>query len=186
MKKKKNIDWSLAIEKWYPFIFAMLLGIVYLLARFDIKDDVDAILSVVIEASSILIGFLSALLALLLGLNNNKIAEEVFGNRHYKNLMKNYFEISIGAGFILIALTGSLYIRRTIAEWSMFIVEMIKFLWIVVTVFFFVSAYRVISVVMRIAFFDNQEDGKVEDMTDEEKIQYEELKKRKEIKRKKR
>lgn len=150
----------------------------------EIKDDPDIILNTVINVVSILIGFLSAILALLLSLSTKLTVQEIFRRNHYKRLMKKYFVNSITAGFILIALTIMLLLRNTISEWNINIIKGIEILWIDMTMFFFTSAFRVISIVMKIVFFD---DGlhNIEEttMTSEEQKDYEDLKNKRIIRR---
>ncbi len=182
--KQKRMDLSLVVEKWYPFVVSVFVGIIYMVLNPDIKDDPDTILNMIINIVSILIGFLSALLALLLSLNTNIIVKEIFKESHYKLLMRKYFEKSIGAGFVLIALTTMLLLRKTISEWNIGVIRGIEILWVGMTMFFFTSAFRVISIVMKIVFFD---DGshKIEEttMTSEEQKDYEDLKNKRVIRR---
>lgn len=179
------MDLSLAVEKWYPFILSLLVGIIYIVLSPDIKDDPDTILNMVVNVVSILLGFLSALLALLLSLNTNVIVKEIFKTNHYAKLMKKYFEKSISAGFILIALTIMLLLRKTILQWNINIIKVIEILWVVITMFFFTSAFRVIHIVMKIVFFDDRSCENTDEakMNNEELKNYEELKNKKAIKR---
>ena len=73
--KQKRMDLSLVVEKWYPFVVSVFVGMIYMVLNPDIKDDPDTILNMIINIVSILIGFLSALLALLLSLNTNIIVK---------------------------------------------------------------------------------------------------------------
>ncbi len=182
--KQKKMDLSLAVEKGYPFVISMIVGVIYLILNPNIKDDIDTILNSVINVVSILIGFLSALLALLLSLNTNIIVKEIFERNHYKKLMRKYFQVSISSGFILIALTIMLFLRRTISEWNLSFIKIIKVLWVFMTIFFFTSAFRVIFIVMKIVFFDDILCRNTkENLTNKEQVRYDDLKNRKEMKR---
>lgn len=179
------MDLSLALEKWYPFVVSVFVGMIYMVLNPEIKDDPDTILNMIINVVSILIGFLSALLALLLSLSTNIIVKEIFKGSHYKRLMRKYFEKSICAGFVLIALTTMLLLRKTISEWNISIIRWIEIFWVVMTMFFFTSAFRVIFIVMKIVFFDDgsHEEIKETTMTSEEQKNYEDLKNKRVIKK---
>ncbi len=183
--KQKRMDLSLALEKWYPFVVSVFVGMIYMVLNPEIKDDPDTILNMIINVVSILIGFLSALLALLLSLSTNIIVKEIFKGSHYKRLMRKYFEKSICAGFVLIALTTMLLLRKTISEWNISIIRWIEIFWVVMTMFFFTSAFRVIFIVMKIVFFDDgsHEEIKETTMTSEEQKNYEDLKNKRVIKK---
>lgn len=179
--KQKKIDLSLTIEKYYPYILSILAGVCYIILSPNIQDNIDIILKTVIIIVSILTGFLSTLLTLLLSLNINPIVKALMNNTHYKQLMKTYFGTAIGSGFIVIASTVLLFLRKTISVWSISFIHLLKLFWFIVTIYFFTTAFRVIFIIMKIVFFKYDKQTKIDKkdtMTTEEQLDYEKLKKR--------
>lgn len=161
-KIKKDI--SLVWEECYPYFFAILSSIMYGLFKFNIKDDIGTILNAIISFSSIILGFIGVLLALMFSLNDNPIVKYIFENSHYKKLMKRYFKVSITSGFISIALTVLMFLRITIMNIDISFVNMkliiyiLKIGWVFFAVYFPLSSYRLISIILKIAFIQNQSD----------------------------
>jgi hypothetical protein len=168
------------IEIWYPFAFSGIILIIYLfLFRTIILDDKDNILNAVVSFSSILIGFIGTLIALLFSLENNLIAKFIFEDEHYKKLMKSYVVNSIQSGFILIVSSLALFFRNTISSldfininiqplnFTITLLYIIKLIWVFFLPYFGLSSYRIISIITKIAFNnlepDNIEDDKNDD-----------------------
>jgi len=186
------------IEIWYPFAFSVISLIIYLfLFKTNILDDKDNILNAVVSFSSILIGFIGTLIALLFSLENNLIAKFIFEDEHYKNLMKKYVVKSIRSGFILIVSSLALFFRNTISSlnfininiqplnFTITFLYIIKLIWVFYLPYFGLSSYRIISIITRIAFNNVEPDTKADDEDDGDfdAEEYERVKRENEMKR---
>jgi hypothetical protein len=171
LSNDKKIDLSLIFEKYYPYVFALIMSIissVCLLFKVKLVDDISSILNAIISFASIIIGFLGALLALIFSLNNNPIVKYIFDSKHYKKLMKQYFKISINSGFITILTTILLFFRNTIRSIVYlnlnfdFILGALKVSWVFFVVLFSLSSYRLIYIILKISF-SSVDDGEEQD-----------------------
>ena len=86
--------------------------------------------------------------------------------------MYKFFQVPIISGFLFVVLSLSLYLRKTIAQIECLkkiitnLQEPINVAWVFCLVFFISSSYRLIKLVLQIAFFES---------TDEEAAENEEL-----------
>lgn len=151
---------SLFIEEIYPYVIASITSIIAILVivfDIDIIDNVDSILNAVISFTSILIGFIGALFALLFSLENNPIVKHIFKDTHYSKLIKKYFSSSISSGFLAIMFTLVLFFRATLysiidSTFSIYILDIIKVIWVFINTLFALQSYRVIHIIIKIAF----------------------------------
>ena len=160
--KKKNQDrcWDI-IEEYYPVALSLLVVLLYYFVDIDFKDDFSELLSASMSFASILIGFLGVLIALLFSLNNNVIRNYILEENTYKKRMYRYFNIPVITGFLFVILSLTLYLKQTIADIEplqkiiKYVQEFLNIAWIFLFVFFIASSYRLIKIVLRIAFAEN-------------------------------
>lgn len=169
MEEKKNDRLSLFWEMYYPIIFGLLSAAGYIILGIELKDDSSLILNAIISFTSVIIGFLGVILTLIFGLKDNPLVKFILGNKHYKSLVKYYFKFSIIFGFITILLTIIMFLKNTIGSlsWNNFdlfpLLNVLKTLFVFCVVCFMLSSYRLINIILKIAFMEQQE-------PDEEKI----------------
>ncbi len=181
MSKDDKRSWI--VEKFYPFIISILIsiacGIVF--RNIKIEDDVNSILSAILNFAAIIIGFLGVLISILFGSQINDIVVFVMDDERYKKMLKRYFFNAIRSGFMLILFTIIIFFRSTLDSVMLNVVKemhfILKYGWLFFLVYFSLSSYRVISVVMKIAFRNNPIIKE-----DDEEIDKEEYKKMKEEK----
>lgn len=121
---------------------ALLLNFSYELPRFE------KVLDAVITFGSIIIGFLAALLGILITIKNSEIMKEIYNNNQ-DILLKAYFVEAISSGFIVIILSTIMHLL--IGHKHIF-VDVVFFIWMVCLSLFLFSSYRIISLLMKVLF----------------------------------
>lgn len=169
LKKKEKQDIYSRIEKAYPFIGGSLLCILYKACSFITIGDITETLNAISNFSSILLGFLGAILALLFSFNKNPFVKYIMTDTFYKKKLEYFFKSSILSGFALvfcsIILLGNLSININLISFIEKILNNFHYLEIFLFMYFILSSYRVISFVLKCAFeqYDLQEDVYPED-----------------------
>lgn len=183
MSKDGKRSWI--IENFYPFIISIIISVAcsIVFRNIKIEDDVNSILSAVLNFAAIIIGFLGVLISILFGSPINDIVVFVMGDERYKKLLKRYFFSAIISGFILILFTIIIFFRATLDSVLTNVTKGIHFIlkygWLFFLIYFSLASYRVISVIMKIAFRDNPVIKEDDEEIDKEK--YEKMKKEKNI-----
>ena len=173
MKKISKENFIDCFENIYPFFLATIVTLFYLLLDVEFKDSFEDILSASISFASIMLGFIGVLVALLFSLNRNKMKEYIFRDKHYKTRIRRYFTIPIETGFVFIMISLIMYLRQTllgIEVLSMFIkygIEVLSVVWIFTFIWFVVSSYRLMHIVLKIAFKGEQIEERI-DILDED------------------
>lgn len=147
-------------ERYYPIIIAEIFIAVVILINPDlcISDDINTILSAAISFASIIICFLGALVALIFSAEN-KIMNAVNESEYYSSRMKNFFLRPVQSGFIWVFLSIIFLFRETFYSLctvnkidSYCIMLVAKIIWLYLFIYFLLSAYRVISIILKISF----------------------------------
>ncbi|MUG44930.1 hypothetical protein [Paenibacillus woosongensis] len=128
---------------------ALLLGFTYELPKFD------KVLDSVITFGSIILGFLSALLGILITIQGSSIMKRIYDEKQ-DVLLKSYFFESIGSGFIVIIFSTIMHVL--IDDIRPF-VRIIFFIWMFSLSLFLFSSYRIISLLMKILFKSDLDSG---------------------------
>jgi len=162
-EKSQYKKWDF-FEKYCPLMLSLVAALLYLAVDIEFKDNFSELLSASMSFASILIGFLGVLIALLFSLNNNAIRNYILGNSIYKKRMYQYFNIPVITGFMFVILSLALYLKQTIANLDFlhkvieYVQEIFNIAWIFLFVYFITSSYRLIKIVLRIAFAENVND----------------------------
>lgn len=144
-------------EKKYPFFLALGLSIILYLIDFSPKvSGFDKVLDGVITFTSIVIGFLAALLAIILSISKSKVMKHLYEHideSNGKNILFSYFKQSIVSGFVLVLLSICMHIIHLQND-SKIYSEIIFWIWTYSAGFFVLTAYRIINVLMTALFVD--------------------------------
>lgn len=177
MEEKKNGRLSLFWEMYYPIIIGLTAAGGFAVLDIDIKDDLSLVLNAIISFTSVIVGFLGVLLTLIFSLKDNPLVEFILGNEHYKNLVKHYFKFSIVVGFITILLTIIMFLKNTINNLTWynldmpFLLNILKILFVFCVVCFMLSSYRLISIIIKIAFIEQGKPDKKDFEENDREIQ---------------
>jgi hypothetical protein len=146
-------------ERFYPLIISLLS--VGLSITFKLKIDIpgfEKVLDGIITFTSIVIGFLGALLAIILSISKSKVMQHLYkhvNESNGKNLLYSYFNQTIIAGFVTVILSIFLYILKEIKDIKCY-GEYALYIWVFFSVFFILSSYRIVSVLMRTLFTESK------------------------------
>lgn len=180
-------------ERYYPFIIAIVFVGVAKVTNPDlcIIDDVDSILNSTISFVSIIIGFLGALVALIFS-TDNKIMKTVIKDGYYSTRMKKFFLRPIQSGFMWVFLSIIFSFRATLQ--NIFstnkmdtdsMLRILKLIWLYLSIYFLVSSYRAISIILKITFTGSNTKDDVSKTTSEDELitdeEYEKIKEKKSV-----
>lgn len=170
-------------EDWYPLVFSIVITAMYgFVFRNWVGSYFNDVLNAVISFASIILGFICALVTLLFSLLSTSIMKIVFDGE-YKIRLKRYFVRSCMFGFIVVIFSIILFEREkiftelnNIGVIGKGIICSTKCLWVFCISYFTLTTYRVISLMIHIAFLAPGEGAtgvkadKVEPEEDEESI----------------
>lgn len=141
-------------EEIFPLCLSILfffISVLLIPKGVKIPPNFDNLLTAVTTFSSILLGFLSVSLTILLSIKNSELIKYIFKFTNREKL-KRYFQVPIVIGFLYILLTISLYFYEKYVQLT--IGKMVLCLWISIGIYFLSSSYRVIDIVLSIVFKD--------------------------------
>lgn len=127
-----------------------------LLIRLGFNKDIgnfDKLLDSALTFTSIVIGFLAALLGILVTIKDVEIVTSILEHDQRKGALKHFFKETISIGFFVVILSSTLHVlyeRDGIAVSIIFTIWLISMLW------FVPAAYRIISHMMGIVFKTNE------------------------------
>lgn len=154
------------MERCYPYVIALLLtvSIWHLQINVIYDENLNEMLYGTLTTDSIVLGFLGALIPVVISMRKeSKLAEYVFKNDK-KNLFMKYIIATIKHGLLSIVFTLVLYVRESIEFKNA--KELLPFIWIYITISFFVLTYRCMSYMLIILFAkekDNNANFVIED-----------------------
>ena len=132
------------VEKYWPIVLAIITAIITLFAGWNLSSirQFKDILSSVINISSILIGFLGAMMSVLAAVAGNRVLKRI-KDSNATELLRSYFSQSVGSGFIVAigSTIMNLFIECTDEYTRWLLVG-----WIFFVTYFLASAYRIMIV----------------------------------------
>jgi hypothetical protein len=139
-------------EEIYPIIGGALGFIisVFLIGN-CIPEEFDKILDASINFSSILTGFVGALIAILFSIKDTELMKYLFKYKK-KNVLLHYFKNTVLSGIIIVIFSAILYLRNNLIN-----INIVKFsisVWIFLIIYFILASYRIIDIMMIIIFKD--------------------------------
>lgn len=152
MKKKEDL-----FEKFYPIIFAIIITILYkvfLMSEY-LPQNFDKIIDASIYFSTIIIGFLGVLIAIIFSIRNSEIMKFILSNKGRE--FKYYFKCTLISGVVWIFDGAMLYIRTdlpVISKYKIHISYYVLLLWVLLMVYFVASSFRIIDIMIEILFKD--------------------------------
>jgi len=160
---KEGVYWF--VERYIPRIlscFSFIVAIIFLnFISLKVNATFEKILNSIITFSSIVVGFVGVLLAVLFSIRNTKVIKLLFEKKE-KNILKRYFKHAIFGGFSLVGISAILYIGSYLDSAfklpfnRITITELISSLWFALVIYVITSTYRIISIMMHIVFFEDQ------------------------------
>lgn len=155
------------------FIIALLTAAA--LFFMGINSDIhnfDKVLDGAINFSSIVLGFLGALLGILLSIKDSEIVKAIFRNNG-KSLLKYYFNESFITGLLVVILSSIMHIVRKDKGDPTLLADIMFYVWVTIVVFFIFSTYRIVNILMNVFFKANDNNAQTRPegntITDEER-----------------
>ena len=143
-------------ERIYPYLGATVITGIMAWKKIVFVEDVnmESALEGVNTTAALIIGFLGAMLPVILGMKNeSKFVKYVF-EKDSKKLFLRYTKSTIMSGLILVAVTVSLYFRISIPKR---IISKLFFSWIFLLVLFLMCTYRSLSNMLNLVFSKDSE-----------------------------
>lgn len=133
-----------SMEKYWPLAIAVTVVVVSFCAGWTLSEikQLPAILSSIINISSILIGFLGAMMSVLAAVAGHRVLKRIKSN-NATELLRSYFSAAVGSGFIVAI--GST-IMNLFVESSVDYTRWILLVWVFFVTYFLASAYRIMTV----------------------------------------
>lgn len=139
------------------FIFGLVVTSLAYLIGFNHKvSNFDKVLDGSITFSSIVVGFLAALLGILMSIRDTEIVKELFRQKEMGTL-KFYFNEALLLGFATVILSGVLHVIR---QKEGLVVGTTFYAWCVVLFWFIGSTYRIVNILMNIFFKSHYRQGR--------------------------
>lgn len=153
----KRVDKGLIWERIYPYVFALVafFAMIGLSRHFKLNlvanDNMNDALDGVITVGSIIIGFVGAIIPVILGMkNDSKVVQYVF-NRGGNKLFLTYTKLTLLYGLLLIMVSILLFFRGDIPA----IAPRVFYIWFGLIVLFLASTYRSVSNMINLIFTDD-------------------------------
>ncbi|MGE7881705.1 hypothetical protein [Bacillus sp. NPDC094077] len=144
------------IEKYYPFWISTILTILFVVFHFTPKiNGFEKVLDGVISFSSIALGFLGALLAIILSISKSNVIQHLYSymaqnSGDGRKILFGYFQRGLLTGFAVVILSIGMYVvsKQTLNNYYL----LISYLWVFLTSYFVLSSYRIVSILMYTLF----------------------------------
>lgn len=149
-------------ERFYPLLISVtVLGLSVILNLQPYIKGFEKVLDGTITFTSIVIGFLGALLAIILSISKTKVMQHLYNHidkSNGKNLLYSYFRQSVLTGFIVVVSSISMYVFREMMTLPWY-GKIIFYLWIFTTVYFILASYRIVNILMTTLFTESKYSG---------------------------
>ena len=132
------------VEKYWPLLLAVIVALIAFFAGWNLSsiNQIKDILSSVINISSILIGFLGAMMSVLAAVAGHRVLKRI-KNNNATELLRSYFSQSVGSGFVVAI--GST-IMNLFVECKDDYARWLLIGWMFFVTYFLASAYRIMIV----------------------------------------
>lgn len=184
-KKEERTDAVKGIwERIYPIFGGMVFSLlIYVYNLVNIIISSEKILDSTITFTSIIVGFVGALIGILFSIRDTDIINELF-KKNERKILKKYFQWTVISGLLLVLISTILYLHNSIYKTYEFLnlnirlIDIIFSLWAYLVGYFVLSTYRITDVMMYIIFKDPNLKNKEPDSIELEDKQKDDLKKR--------
>ncbi|KXH86787.1 hypothetical protein [Sporosarcina sp. HYO08] len=135
-------------ESSYPYVFALILGVIVYLLKWEVSDvkNIDLILNATVTLSSIVIAFLGTMISILLTLTNAKVMQRIKDNGAH-NTLTSYISQAIVAGLILAIYSMILFMFM---DYEGKYANILLIAFVLLITFLFFSSYRIMYVISNI------------------------------------
>lgn len=152
MKERAHYIW----ERIYPHVIALIMMLILInLKVHPIQSiKIDELVDGIVTLDSIIIGFIGAIIPVILSMKNeSKLVKYVF-EKDEKGLFKKYISETIAYGLIDVCVSLSVYVKDIIS--SKYVLIFLEWLFIYVFVLFIFSTYRSMTCMLKLIFADDR------------------------------
>lgn len=137
----------------YPILWVVVVIIInhFLLGLNNEINQFDKILDASITFTSIAIGFIAALLGILITIKDSEIVKRIFEEDEHKSLKSWFYEAFIIGVLLLISTCINYVFLNDVNIWS----TLFFYMWLSAIVWFAYSLFRIINVLMDVFFKSN-------------------------------
>ena len=138
-------------ERVYPYVVSLAITCFLEYKKIDFihNENINNALDGVNTFAALIIGFLGAMLPVVLGMKNeSKIVKYVF-EKDEKKLFLKYIKSTIQVGLILVCVTIGLYFKKSFPDKT---ISRIFFIWIFLLGLFVLCTYRCLSNMLNLIF----------------------------------
>jgi hypothetical protein len=174
-EQDKNKTMGKYFEALYPFVFAVLglLALIYFKVDYTMPKF-EKVLDGAITFSSIVVGFLGALLGILISIKSSAIVNEIFRTNE-RNTLKRYFYEPFLLGIVVVVSSGVLHV---LSQYDGIIPRLTFYLWSFSIIWFIPSTFRVVNTFMSVFFVSNSTPDRPQSNVEKDPIKREELRER--------
>lgn len=143
-------------ERSYPHIIAIAITSILMFISFNPIESkqIDSLVEGIVTLDSIIIGFMGAIIPVILSMKNeSKLVQYVF-NRDKEGLFKKYISETIGYGLLDACVSLSIYTRDVIE--NKYILKILSFLFIYLLLLFLLATYRGMSCMLKLIFSNDK------------------------------
>lgn len=145
------------VEKFYPLLLSLCIVFImkYNNLNYINNKNMDNAIEGVLTVSALIIGFVGAVLPVVLSMkNDSKFVKYIFERDKDKLFMK-YMKITLVSGLLTIVISISLYFRAGFSGSKLY--NYIFFVWSFCVVLFMLSTYRCINHMLNLFFSSDNE-----------------------------
>ena len=138
-------------ERLYPYVVSLVFTYFFVYKKIDImnNENMNSALDGVNTFAALIIGFLGAMLPVVLGMKNeSKIVKYVF-EKDEKRLFLKYIKSTIKVGLVLVCVTIGLYFKESFSDKT---ILKVIYLWIFLLSSFVLCTYRCLSNMLNLIF----------------------------------
>lgn len=146
------------IERLYPYVIALVISLIIkkLKITFEYNPNFNDVLTGIITINSIIIGFLGAVMPVVMSMKNeSKFVKYVF-EKDVNNLFVKYMKATIKFGLLNAGITLVMYVRTSIK--NSVAQEFLKYSWLWLSILFFILTYRCMGHMMSMIFAKDEDD----------------------------
>lgn len=145
------------VEKYYPLVISSIFTLLIAINAevTSISNKLEKILEAVITFSSILIGFLAAMLGIIFSIKDTEIIYSILNYDDTKDTFVTYFRKPIISGFLTVIISALLFLDDSIPNIKLeqinleiITIKSLFVLWMFILIYFILSSFRIIDILM--------------------------------------
>lgn len=152
MKEKIIRSIGLIWERSYPYIIAFVVTLLVVVNKLNYIDDpsINDAANAVLTVASIIIGFIGAILPVILGMRNDSAFVKYVLSMDKENLFSKYVKEVLGLGLLLISFSTIIMFKDSYP--GTWLYKNIFYIWVFLVIAFLLATYRSVGSMLKLAF----------------------------------